>query len=152
MRAWPKKLIIALLVGVSLGFVHNTIPGDGTAILQIALFHVALFPLAVLFISRPLSSYRQSIAIVVVVIVGWTAVKLTIEAVTQQYLVNAQMMCLVWGVYGFIGLVVNTVLVSLAVLLRRRLYPIYPSGHCQRCGYNLTGNVSGRCPECGAEV
>ena len=25
----------------------------------------------------------------------------------------------------------------------------YPPGHCQKCGYNLTGNVSGRCPECG---
>jgi len=25
----------------------------------------------------------------------------------------------------------------------------YPPGHCQTCGYNLTGNVSGRCPECG---
>ena len=24
-----------------------------------------------------------------------------------------------------------------------------PKGHCQNCGYNLTGNVSGRCPECG---
>ena len=24
-----------------------------------------------------------------------------------------------------------------------------PPGHCQRCGYDLTGNVSGRCPECG---
>ncbi|MCO6438197.1 MAG: hypothetical protein J5J06_13975 [Phycisphaerae bacterium] len=24
-------------------------------------------------------------------------------------------------------------------------------GHC-KCGYNLTGNVSGRCPECGREV
>ena len=24
-----------------------------------------------------------------------------------------------------------------------------PAGHCQRCGYNLTGNVSGVCPECG---
>jgi hypothetical protein len=23
-------------------------------------------------------------------------------------------------------------------------------GHCGRCGYNLTGNVSGTCPECGA--
>ena len=23
-----------------------------------------------------------------------------------------------------------------------------PPGHCQ-CGYDLTGNVSGRCPECG---
>jgi hypothetical protein len=23
------------------------------------------------------------------------------------------------------------------------------AGHCPRCGYNLTGNVSGVCPECG---
>ena len=28
---------------------------------------------------------------------------------------------------------------------RRRV----PSGHCRKCGYDLTGNVSGRCPECG---
>ena len=27
-----------------------------------------------------------------------------------------------------------------------------PPGHCQSCGYNLTGNVSGVCPECGAAV
>ena len=27
-----------------------------------------------------------------------------------------------------------------------------PLGHCQRCGYDLTGNVSGRCPECGEAV
>ncbi len=27
-----------------------------------------------------------------------------------------------------------------------------PPGHCRRCGYDLTGNVSGRCPECGASV
>lgn len=26
------------------------------------------------------------------------------------------------------------------------------SGHCQKCGYDLTGNVSGRCPECGTAV
>jgi hypothetical protein len=25
-----------------------------------------------------------------------------------------------------------------------------PPGHCQSCGYDLTANVSGRCPECGA--
>lgn len=24
-----------------------------------------------------------------------------------------------------------------------------PKGHCKRCGYNLMGNVSGTCPECG---
>jgi len=28
----------------------------------------------------------------------------------------------------------------------------YPAGHCQKCGYNLTGNVSGRCPECGETI
>ncbi len=31
------------------------------------------------------------------------------------------------------------------VLGRRR----FPAGHCRKCGYDLTGNVSGRCPECG---
>ncbi len=25
-----------------------------------------------------------------------------------------------------------------------------PKGHCQNCGYDLTGNRSGACPECGA--
>ena len=25
----------------------------------------------------------------------------------------------------------------------------FPPGHCQKCGYNLTGNVSGVCSECG---
>ena len=33
----------------------------------------------------------------------------------------------------------------LCYLDRRRI----PPGHCRNCGYNLTGNVSGLCPECG---
>jgi len=27
--------------------------------------------------------------------------------------------------------------------------PLPPPGHCRTCGYNLRGNVSGVCPECG---
>jgi hypothetical protein len=27
-----------------------------------------------------------------------------------------------------------------------------PQGHCQKCGYNLTGNTSGICPECGEKI
>ena len=37
--------------------------------------------------------------------------------------------------------------------LMRRPEPVKPvkPGHC-RCGYDLTGNTSGVCPECGVEV
>ncbi|MFQ5805658.1 MAG: hypothetical protein ACE5I3_04325 [Phycisphaerae bacterium] len=28
----------------------------------------------------------------------------------------------------------------------------FPPGKCQNCGYDLTGNLSGRCPECGAQA
>ena len=27
-----------------------------------------------------------------------------------------------------------------------------PPGYCQKCGYNLRGNVSGVCPECGEKI
>ena len=33
-----------------------------------------------------------------------------------------------------------------------RPYPQYPPGHCRKCGYDLTGNVTGKCSECGAET
>jgi rubrerythrin len=26
------------------------------------------------------------------------------------------------------------------------------TSHCTNCGYNLTGNTSGKCPECGSRV
>ncbi len=37
------------------------------------------------------------------------------------------------------------------LLWRHDVHP-YAPGHCHRCGYDLTGNVSGACPECGAPV
>ena len=45
------------------------------------------------------------------------------------------------------SIVVVTPSVVVAVLLARRRD--YPPGHCRACGYNLQGNVSGICPECG---
>ena len=37
------------------------------------------------------------------------------------------------------------------MLAWRRLRRPLP-GHCRKCGYNLTGNVTGRCSECGTEI
>ena len=41
-------------------------------------------------------------------------------------------------------------LVRLAFLLRRTRRR--DENHCRSCGYNLTGNTSGVCPECGTDV
>jgi hypothetical protein len=43
---------------------------------------------------------------------------------------------------------------ALAFLCLRKYRPARPGrpGVCARCSYDLTGNVSGVCPECGAEV
>ena len=35
---------------------------------------------------------------------------------------------------------------------RRSRSGVLPVGHCTRCGYNLQGNVSGTCPECGTPI
>jgi len=43
------------------------------------------------------------------------------------------------------------VLIPTAYLWYREWRTI-PLGHCQKCGYDLTGNESGRCPECGPQL
>jgi hypothetical protein len=38
------------------------------------------------------------------------------------------------------------------VVKRRRMHALRRIGCCGQCGYNLTGNVSGVCPECGTAI
>lgn len=38
------------------------------------------------------------------------------------------------------------------LLISLRRHRRHCDGLCRHCGYNLTGNVSGRCPECGTDV
>ncbi len=45
-------------------------------------------------------------------------------------------------------LIVTACTVVLWYLEHHRTLP----GHCQKCGYNLTGNMSGICPECGEKI
>ena len=57
-----------------------------------------------------------------------------------------------WGPILIVPLWIPFILTAIptAILWRRDRRP--PPGHCQTCGYNLTGNVSGKCPECFTEV
>lgn len=49
-----------------------------------------------------------------------------------------------WFVFAMVAL-------PTVYLLYRDFRAIRP-GHCRQCGYNLTGNSSGICPECGAKI
>ena len=42
-----------------------------------------------------------------------------------------------------------TLILPVLWLVSRRAAIRPPRGHCRTCGYNLTGNTSGVCPECG---
>ena len=55
------------------------------------------------------------------------------------------------GIIG-IPLWIVFVVVTVPSLLGAWLYRKTSLGHCQNCGYDLTGNVSGVCPECGKAV
>ena len=62
-----------------------------------------------------------------------------------------------WPTTGMGLLVLPTWMFLLVVLIPmlvawRQLRRKYPPGHCLTCGYNLTGNMSGVCPECATQV
>lgn len=53
--------------------------------------------------------------------------------------------------YAWVTIMLNWPLVPI-ILRQIQGYSGMPEGYCQDCGYNLTGNVSGKCPECGLVV
>ena len=57
--------------------------------------------------------------------------------------------------WEFLALFVALVAITLALYtpdMQHWWHARHGRGHCRKCGYNLTGNVSGRCPECGKKV
>lgn len=56
-----------------------------------------------------------------------------------------------WSVWVSLGLLLVLSIVSLRAARKLARFLVLRSGCCV-CGYNLTGNVSGVCPECGTPV
>jgi len=59
------------------------------------------------------------------------------------------------GVEGsdFLNLTFAVLTIAVPVAyVRYRENMVVPPGFCRKCRYNLTGNVSGRCPECGTDI
>ena len=84
---------------------------------------------------------------------GWEAVRVRRPWNTKLWIWKPVSYSLPLGVHRFrMPFWIPVVLVGLPTvflwLKDRRISPY----HCQRCGYNLTGNVSGICPECGKPI
>ena len=70
---------------------------------------------------------------------------------TDDYLPNAchtQIGIAAWPIWG----VAAVYLIAIRFAGPCRRYRRRKKGHCLKCGYNLTGNVSGVCPECGENI
>ena len=60
------------------------------------------------------------------------------RALPPGALVSVATFCIAWA--------------ALSMWMWRRARRLNLQGHCSTCGYNLVGNVSGICPECGERV
>jgi uncharacterized membrane protein len=63
---------------------------------------------------------------------------------------SAILLCLETGTAT--GILAGVVSILAQRITIRRMGDRLKSGHCYGCGYDLTGNVSGQCPECGRGI
>lgn len=74
---------------------------------------------------------------------------MVVPRLTGAYMERAAPPFMLGFLAGFLPVLAVGLAYAVARWLHRRRCP---PGHCQKCGYNLTGNVSGRCPECGTLI
>ncbi len=86
-------------------------------------------------------------------IVSCLAVGLTVSLLFLMLLMPSRQPPALWSLAETSTLVATIILCTFHAwgCLYLWLYPI-PAGHSTACGYNLTGNVSGICPECGRPI
>ena len=134
------RVAVAVLVGILLTLVDWMIPQFGTAGVALALYNFGCIPLVLGLCCLPLRSYHQ---------VGYVVVVGCLCAKSSDSLIRFRMIPVVNAVEFILQVAYTVFVLSCIVYVRNGFWPIYIRGTCKRCGYNLTANVSGICPECG---
>ena len=149
------------------GFAYYFWAPDGVAVVHIPLWIlVALFATypTIAFIRGPLRPYHRLLRIFTTKIVPQSTVwfcigsfyvligvyGLYLTAWTAMHPLLLPLPIVLWLIplVGVLTLFMGVMIVRLGLSLRKRERP----SNCSRCGYDLTGNVSGVCPECGTKI
>jgi hypothetical protein len=104
------------------------------------------------FACWPWRSYGTAVRVGLVASIGYTGTGAvgTLSAYLNGLLTRpSAVLAAVFTVFVVVSLVTCGILAAM-VYVHRRYWPIYPLGHCAKCGYDLYGLSEPRCPECGA--
>ena len=97
---------------------------------------------------------RYILAVLVAFLASWVGLLMVASVLYEQHEVFAGLSLIYSGMFSLMFALPVVLIVGIPFFLRRhrRRKLRFPSGHCQTCGYDLTGNVSGICPECGKAI
>jgi hypothetical protein len=112
---------------------------------------VVLYVLVLALVCLPLTQYRRGIRLSFLGAVGAAGVG------TASALLRGGAGLPIFPSIFPVGLILVLLVVwtigCIAILAltyhRLKWFPVFPAGHCQRCGYPLFGLPEDRCPECG---
>ncbi|GJM23618.1 MAG: hypothetical protein DHS20C16_00330 [Phycisphaerae bacterium] len=119
--------------------------------ITVSVIYVGIFVVGITALCWPWTSYKDALLLSVFTAIANSAPG-CIRIVTMSPWGAST---LLWYVpLAFLMGVIAFTLVPFAILsgfvyVRTRYWPIYEDWQCSNCGYDLTGNVSGVCPECG---
>jgi hypothetical protein len=135
-----KYAVICLPIAL---FIRLLIRSDGFLECLVLL---ATVPIATLFIYYHVSSFqrrlRAGFRFRLTILVGMVC------AVLQSHVGMAN--AVFYGVVGgLVGHVLGMLAAATADLVFAQIRQFARAGHCRKCDYDLTGNESGQCPECG---
>lgn len=149
---WRHRLFTAFLYGFAVRAAGGAIAPRVPSIhpfLWLALF-LTTYTAGIGTLCWPLRAYRPVASIAAFAFLGMGAASLPGMV---AFIRNTPFDPL-FGLYFFlappsIGWLVPFLILSGVVFLRNRFRPVFPSGHCSKCGYDLQGLPEPRCPECG---
>ena len=113
------------------------------------LIMIILFPAGIVALNLPLVSIKQGICVALVAFLSALSTHLAI-AITRSGLYSVLPEPTWAGLLGLLCVGFALVILSvIAVKVRMRYWPLVINNKCPKCGYQLIGLTTTRCPECG---